>query len=72
MLQALGVFLISSAIFVCGGPGSERASFSLSAKVGVTTLLQPHQMVLGSDCGLAWRAALVLVLFHNPGAGSLH
>lgn len=72
MPQSLAIFLISSAIFVCGGPGAERASFSVSAKVGVITLLQPHQMPLRSDCGLEQGAAFVLVLFHNPGAGSLH
>lgn len=45
---------------------------ALSAKVGVAILLQPHQMPLGSACGLEPSAAFVLVLFHNPGAGSLH
>lgn len=55
-----------------GGPGAERAAFSKSAKVGVTTLSRPRQMPLSSDCGLEQSPAFASVLFHNPRAGSLH
>lgn len=64
--------LLLSAIFVFGGLGAESTSFNQSAKVGVTALLQPHQMPLGSGCGLEQSAAFILVLCHNPRAGSLH
>lgn len=54
--------LLLSAILVFGGLGAESTSFTQSAKVGVTTLLQPHQMPLGSGCGLEQSAAFILVL----------
>lgn len=59
-------FFLSLQPFLCGEPGAKRASFSLSAKVGITTLLQPHQMPLSSDCGLEQSAAFVLVLISQP------
>lgn len=65
MSPSLAIFL-SLQPFSRRGPGAERASFILSAKVGVTTLLQPHQMPLGSDCGLEQSEAFVLVLISQP------